>query len=267
MDIRLIFERIEAMAPPAAAMGWDKCGVQVASSHTDVAKLAVALDPVPESIAAALDWGAGCILTHHPLSMKPRFPDQDDAYLGVLRSVICASAWLYAAHTSLDANPQGPAGWLARELRLQNLQIMEITLETDDVDYGVGFAGDLAAPVSWETFNAMLAKATGLPAWRESGPRPETISRAAYCTGSGSSLAQTAKDAGADIFVTGDMKYHPAQEAPLCVADVGHFSLEEEMMRRCARQLADDPALSSIDIRFFPGQDPFRPVVPAQDSA
>ncbi len=52
------------------------------------------------------------------------------------------------------------------------------------------------------------------------------------------------------------MKYHPAVEVEVCVIDVGHFSLEEEMMRRFARLL--EARLQGVEVRFFPGEDPFR---------
>ena len=62
--------------------------------------------------------------------------------------------------------------------------------------------------------------------------------------------------AGADVFVTGDVKYHAALDARdggLRVLDVGHFVLEEEMMRRFAERLA---AELSVPVRFFAGSDP-----------
>ena len=63
--------------------------------------------------------------------------------------------------------------------------------------------------------------------------------------------------AGAEIFITGDLKYHPALEAaeqlPL-ILDVGHFCLEEEMMRRFADRLREELPLP---VAFYPGRDPF----------
>ena len=88
-------------------------------------------------------------------------------------------------------------------------------------------------------------------------PHPKTVSRVAYCTGSGGSLVEAAANSGADVFVTGDMKYHQALNAPLSVIDVGHFILEEEMMRRFAQALAEDPQLQGMELLFFAGQDPF----------
>lgn len=132
--------------------------------------------------------------------------------------------------------------------------IRELTAPCDEV--GFGEVGTLPEPMAWDDFAAMLARVTGREAFTVSGPQPETVTTVAYCGGSGSSLIGNAVRAGADVLVTGDMKYHPAVETPVCVADVGHFSLEEEMMRRFAAEL--DEVLHGVEVKFFKGEDPFR---------
>jgi putative NIF3 family GTP cyclohydrolase 1 type 2 len=90
------------------------------------------------------------------------------------------------------------------------------------------------------------------------GDAPQTVARVAYCGGSGSSMADAAARAGADVLITGDMKYHAAVETPVCVVDVGHFSLEEEMMRLAALDLAERLGPEQVEVRFFKGTEPFR---------
>ena len=155
---------------------------------------------------------------------------------------------LYAAHTSLDVNSDGPVSWLARELHLNNLAVLEPTGPgTGDLPHGFGLAGDLAAHIALSTATV-------------SGPCPESIRRVAYCTGSGSSLLEEARAAGADIFITGDVKYHTALDTQLCLFDVGHHSLEEEMMRRAAIHLQH--ACPMLEVVFVPSASPFQPVHP-----
>jgi putative NIF3 family GTP cyclohydrolase 1 type 2 len=66
----------------------------------------------------------------------------------------------------------------------------------------------------------------------------------------------------ADIFVTGDLKYHQALESiesGLCTLDVGHFVLEERMMEFWAGELRE--ALGGrAEVRFFPGSEPMRSI-------
>lgn len=125
MNIRDIFGLIEQAAPPHMAASWDRCGVQVAAAATDASKVAVALDPTPETLAEALAWGAQVVLTHHPLGKTPRLPDRLDTHHEALRLLLAHGAWLYAAHTTLDCAPGGPASWLADELNLSNRRIVD----------------------------------------------------------------------------------------------------------------------------------------------
>ena len=66
--------------------------------------------------------------------------------------------------------------------------------------------------------------------------------------------------AGADIFITGDVKYHTALDTQLCLFDVGHHSLEEEMMRRAAIHLQH--VCPMLEVVFVPSASPFQPVHP-----
>lgn len=113
MHIAEIISTIEQMAPLQGAASWDASGLQVAAHRTDATRLAVCLDPSPASIAAALELGAQCILSHHPLALKPSLPNRIDHYHDVLRLLLGNDVPLYAAHTSLDVNSDGPVSWLA----------------------------------------------------------------------------------------------------------------------------------------------------------
>jgi dinuclear metal center YbgI/SA1388 family protein len=260
MKVLDIITTIEKTAPLAAAAAWDASGVQVASRLESAFAVAVMLDPTPGSIRAALDAGADFILSHHPLSMKPRFPDKADSYLDILGLLFKKDAWLYSAHTSLDGNPEGPVRWLARELALENARLLETEDRAGaDVDsYGFGFVGDLPLALPYDEFCARLRQLAGVSAWNACGAVPETVRRVACCPGSGSDLIGLAAKNGADVFITGDVKYHAALDASGLlprILDVGHFSLEEEMMRRFAAQL--DKELS-VPVVFYPAQDPLR---------
>ena len=134
MHIAEIISIIEQMAPLQGAASWDVSGLQVAAHRTDATRLAVCLDPSPASVSAALELGAQCILSHHPLALKPSLPNRIDHYHEVLRLLLTNDVPLYAAHTSLDVNSDGPVSWLARELHLDNLAVLEPTGLFDEKD-------------------------------------------------------------------------------------------------------------------------------------
>lgn len=94
---------------------------------------------------------------------------------------------------------------------------------------GYGMVGDLPQPVEEMTFLWHLKETFNCGCIRHSDLRRKPIRRVAVCGGSGSSLIQKAIGSGADIFVTGDVKYHQFFEAEgqLIIADIGHFESEQ----------------------------------------
>lgn len=261
MQLSEIIDLIEKIAPPAHQAAWDTSGLQVASHRTEVSRLAVCLDPTPASVDQALKQGAEFILSHHPLSLKPVLPRRLDHWHEVLRLLLTADVPLYAAHTSLDVNANGPAGWLAAELGLCQTSVLEIVAPpVDDMSLpsGYGLVGDLPSPLSLDEITTRLSPYTDLRTATISGAVPPLFHRLAYCTGSGSSLLAAARNAGAEIFVTGDVKYHTALETDIALLDVGHHSLEEEMMRRMAGLLSQQ--LAPLDVFFLASASPMRPL-------
>lgn len=256
---------IERFAYPAAAASWDASGMQVAGLRDDVRRVAVCLDPTPASVSAALDGGADFILSHHPLLLKGRLPSRPDAYHAVLRLLLRADVPLYAAHTSLDVNVYGPAGWLADELGLTNRTVLEpVGHDAPQGPLGYGLAGDLPEALPPAELARALGRHIDLSTAVICGTPPALVRRVSYCTGSGSSMWPAAAALGADVHITGDVKYHTALDADICMIDVGHHSLEEEMMRRMALLLAGE--LPGTDVFFVPSASPLRPLADAADS-
>ena len=252
-----LVKKIEEIAPVGNAATWDKSGIQVASEKTAIQTLAVCLDPSPASVAKALAVGADCILSHHPLALSPELPSRLDDYHHVLRLLFGGDVALYAAHTSLDTNPAGPVGWLAGELRLSGVRILEpLSVSGERSRFGYGLVGEMPDALSMTDFFDLLKPFVDLELATICGNIPRLVKRVAYCTGSGASLYEYARAASADIYITGDVKYHNALVATCAILDVGHHSLEEEMMRRMALLLQQ----SNLDAKvvFIPSSSPFR---------
>ena len=262
MKISDIIDVIEKTAPLGLAAPWDKSGPQVAAFRQEAAHVAVMLDPILPSLLQAQAAGADFMLAHHPLSMEPRYPDAAGNYHAVLSLLFKADLPLYSAHTSLDSNPLGPVRWLARKFGLTGLEVLEVggqavlptQVSEEPQDYGFGFVGDLPEPMAYPAFSKKLAAYAQKQNWRSCGPRPELVRRLACCPGSGGGMAELALKAGADIFITGDMRYHAALEAGVHIIDIGHFQLEEIMMREFAALLRQD--LPGVQVTFIAGSDP-----------
>ncbi len=111
---------------------------------------------------------------------------------------------------------------------------------------GLGRIGRLPEPLTLEEYVGRLRSALSAPSLRYVGDPAAKISKVALCSGSGSTLLRDAARSGADVLVTGDVKYHEARDAEdmgLAVIDAGHFSTEiimvSEITGRLGRELAE----------------------------
>lgn len=257
MLIREIINVIEQFAPPACQAPWDSSGLQTTALTQETDRIAVFLDPLPHVIARAATAGAGFLLSHHPLSLNPQLPNKQNNWFFSLKELLEANLHLYAAHTSLDVQFEGPASWLGRELGLEDMKPLEASDCGCKGKAGYGGIGHLPFPVRFPELLNRILNITNCAEASLCGPRPcQEISVVAWCGGSGASFISRAAEMGAQLYVTGDIKYHYALEAPIPVLDVGHHALEEEMMARFARVLERE--MPSVKVMFLPSLSPFQ---------
>ena len=96
-------------------------------------------------------------------------------------------------------------------------------------EVGSGMIGNLESDWDELEFLKFVKEKLGAKVIRHTEIRSKKIRRVAVCGGSGSFLLQNALNAGADIFITADFKYHEFfdAEGKLIIADVGHFESEQ----------------------------------------
>jgi len=98
---------------------------------------------------------------------------------------------------------------------------------------GLGRVGVLPEPISLGELTVNVKTALGLAHIRLAGEAGQSVKVVAVCGGSGGSLLHQAKEAGTDVFITGDVKYHEAQEARelgLIIIDAGHYHTERPVV-------------------------------------
>ena len=104
-----------------------------------------------------------------------------------------------------------------------------ITLNNKNQTKGMGMIGELEIELSEAEFLNLLKETFGTPVIRHSKFTNKPIKKVAVLGGSGSSAIQHAQRAGADAFVTADLKYHDffTAENNILLADVGHYESEQ----------------------------------------
>lgn len=115
-----------------------------------------------------------------------------------------------------------------------------IPLNNQRCDIGLGRIGTINTKKSLLDFANDCKQALGCPGLRIVGDTTKSVCKVAVCGGSGAMLIREAARQGADVLVTGDIKYHEAQTAQslgLALIDAGHFATEQLMAQALARKL------------------------------
>ncbi len=94
---------------------------------------------------------------------------------------------------------------------------------------GMGMIGRLEEPIETKQFFNQLKEIFKIPCIKHTKIHTQKIEKVAVCGGSGAMLLSRAKLAAADIFITGDIKYHQFFDAEneIIIADIGHFESEQ----------------------------------------
>lgn len=272
--VRDIVSIVEKLAPQGLAASWDRIGLQVGDPDGVVRKIYVALDPSRPVIARAIASGCQLLLTHHPLCLTP--PAELNFSSGLGGSIALALAHrlsIHAAHTNLDAADGGLNDVLCTRLGLLDtrplisLSEMASKRPSPDPRLGLGRVGTLARSVALKAyieilkhrFKARHFRLIASPTWFK-----RRITRVALCSGSGGSLIEAAAASGADLYITGDIKYHDALSAldlNLPVADLGHFATEHWVIDLLAqivqKGLAGSKRRKILIIKDRASRDPF----------
>jgi dinuclear metal center YbgI/SA1388 family protein len=98
-------------------------------------------------------------------------------------------------------------------------------LQNEGKPHGFGRIGKLKSPVTLAEFSSFVREKLNTGQLRVTGGPGRIVSKVAVCGGAGADLIQAASFAGADVLVTGDLKYHEARDAAaigIAVIDAGH---------------------------------------------
>jgi dinuclear metal center YbgI/SA1388 family protein len=351
-----IIDIMEEWAPSSLAESWDAVGLQVGRKDWPVRSIWVALDPLPEVVAAACDQDIDLLITHHPLLFKPLKNIDFNSTSG---SIIYQSAVhrlaVYCAHTNLDKVSGGLNDILAQRIGLDQVRVLapeedtadscklvlyvpaeheqrvlnalfetpagiigdyscctftnsgkgsflpgsqakpfigksgeisyadEIRIETlvkkQDVStvvshvrshhpyqtmafdvypllpaqsrHGFGRTGTITGSMNLFQFAQCVKEKLCLPNVKISGNPDMSVQQAAVCSGSGSGLLNIFLASTADVFISGDLRYHDARDvesAGKALLDIGHFSSERLMIEPVCDYLRRRISIASWEI-------------------
>ena len=230
MTISTLVDYLDAELHPEYQEKYDNAGFLLGDPDRECRGVLVALDVTDDVIEEALERGANIIVTHHPMifgTVKRITPK--DALGRFIIKLIKNDIAVYAAHTNLDNMKEGVNGILAQVLGLTDCQILRQMDGQPSPEVGAGMVGSLPYPMPTGAFLEQVKVCLGLPLLRTSHIVSPSVSRIAICGGAGSFLIDDAARQHADVYLTGDLKYHDFQHAEgrITLADIGHFESEQ----------------------------------------
>lgn len=244
----------ESHWPVSGASEWDAPGLVSGDPAAGVTRIHLAVDAVAATVYEAIEAGADLLIAHHPLLLRGVTTVAEDRYKGaMIARLIRAGCALLTAHTNADVVESGTSAVLASRLGLQDA----VPIVPGEVpSRGLGRVGRLEKP----TTLGRLARALGdlLPPTasgvRVAGEYEQPVQTVAVCGGAGDSLLAEPAVVGADVYITSDLRHHPASEArenaritrgPALI-DVSHWASEWLWLETAAGQL--EAALPGVTV-------------------
>ncbi|HEX7835705.1 MAG TPA: Nif3-like dinuclear metal center hexameric protein [Pseudolysinimonas sp.] len=245
---------IAALWPLDEAEDWDAPGLLSGDPAAAVTRIHLAVDAVLDTVEEAIAAGAQLLIVHHPLLLRGVTSVAEDRYKGaVIARLIRGGCALVAAHTNADIVARGTSAVLAERLGLVDVRPI---VPAADPALGLGRVGRLAEPTTLGALARTLgdvlpATASGI---RVAGHYDRAITTVAVCAGAGDSLLAHPEVVAADVYVTSDLRHHPASEAAEnarvaggpALIDVSHWASEWLWLEVAAEQLRS--ALPGIEV-------------------
>lgn len=245
MRIIDIVRVLETIAPLNLQESYDNAGLLTGSSEWECTGILCTLDATEAVILEAKNRGLNLVVTHHPVIFGGLKKINGRNY--VEKTVIAAiknDIAIYAIHTNLDNVIHGVNNRIADRIGLINRQILlpktlhhtlvegvkePVSLVNDNQSIGSGLLGQLPEELDETGFLYMLKTSFDLTIIRHTPLLGKKLKKVAICGGSGSFLTGKAIAAGADVYVTADIKYHEFFDANnrILLADIGHWESEQ----------------------------------------
>lgn len=232
VKIKDVICALERFAPLPLQEDYDNAGLQVGLTEADVSGVLLCLDVTEQVVEEAIAKGCNMIVAHHPLIFRKLSHISNENY--VQRCVVEAikkDITIVAMHTNLDNAKNGVNYMIAQKLGITRESIKPLSprIVNDDIEGCSGIIGELPHPLTAEEYIYKVKETFGCKCVMTNEPLNHNIKTVAICGGAGAFLISQAVRAGADAFLTGEMRYHEyfGYEQELQITVIGHYESEQ----------------------------------------
>lgn len=252
MKLFEIIEKINSHYPPCLAYDWDNPGLIFGRKEQTVNKILVSLDITEEVIKEAAQKSANLVISHHPLIFSGIKSVNEDTRVGkILLFAAEHNISLFCTHTNMDTAENGINTYLAKLLNMENTEFIEKNPDFENA--GLGKIGTVT-PTTLASLAKKVKTVLNTPFVRICGNEEQPIQKIAVASGSCSELIPTAVSLGADVIITGDLKYHTCLDytsETFSVIDAGHFPTENIVKNMFAEILGGENIVFSSQKDIF----------------
>lgn len=255
-----LVESLDRRYPPVLAEQWDRVGLVLGDPSAPVTRVLLVVDCVPETVEEAVAVGAQLVVAHHPLLLRGVSSLAPTTYKGrAVHRLIRAGIALFTAHTNADTARAGVSDALADRLGLVETRPLRPTPHAQAAaageagdGSGSGRIGRLPTPLTLTELTNLVAAVLPATAWgvRAAGDPDRRVETVAVCGGAGETYLADARDAGADAYLTADLRHHPASEylgeqGP-ALLDAAHWATEQPWLDTAAAYLRGCAAVETV---------------------
>ena len=245
VSFKAIIDVMENLAPLTLKEDWDNPGLLVGNPEQEVQSVLLTLDVTKENVCYAVDHGFDCIISHHPVIFSGIKALRTDTYDGrMFAQLLSHNIGVYCAHTNLDSATGGVNDVLASLLELHDVRPLD-----GEEGSSMGRIGRLSEAMSLaEVMEYIKVKLN-----RPGGKEKEIVESIALCGGAATCFMNDAVRAGADLYLTGDVKYHDFQQAvkdDIFLVDGGHYGTEFPVVFELQRLLQTESEKRGWEVKF-----------------
>lgn len=233
-----VIEKLEKFAPLENQAEWDNSGLLFAGDGRIVKTVLVTLDLTPEVAEEAIQLGADMVVEHHPSIFSPvKTLTTKEPNIVSFSKVAAKGIAVYAMHTNADFAKGGLNDEVISRYGCYEFCAIDGVLSNPRI-------GTLKEPVTLKCLTEITAELFGDSSVRFIGDAGKIIKRIAVVNGGGASqeALTLAKSSGADVFISGDIKYHLARwtrDANYAMINVGHYESEIGFANLVCKNMAD----------------------------